>query len=57
MQVAFNGAHFCEFAHRVGMDRVSHIAIGDDVIIHNINVTNPLGGGPAPGPPMPQPVC
>ena len=36
------------------MDKVTYLAIAEDVVIHSINVTNPLAPGTAP--PMPGPV-
>jgi len=49
-RIAFNGAHFCEFTHRVGMEQVNHLNIGGDVIVHSIHITNPSIPQPPPVP-------
>ncbi|KOB67306.1 Galectin [Operophtera brumata] len=34
--VALNGAHFCEFPHRVPFQRISHLTVDGDVMVQFI---------------------
>jgi len=51
-KVAINGTHFCEFVHRIPLNRAQYVAInGDGLTIHSIV----LEGDVASAPPMPPP--
>lgn len=65
--IAINGAHYCEFKHRMPYPEISHLTIDGDVDIDYITVTsmpaapqptagayNPYSAGPVPMPSVPS---
>lgn len=44
--IAFNGRHFCEFAHRVPKERITHVIVKGDVQVNNVNFAGGAGGAP-----------
>lgn len=59
-KIAVNGAHFCEFKHRIPFQQITHLTIDGDVDIHKIHITSPAyQTASAPQPPLAhtQPNC
>ena len=46
LQVAINGAHYCDFRYRTRKEDVTHIAIEGDVTIRTLRFTPPASSLP-----------
>lgn len=54
-KIAINGAHFCEFRHRMPYPEISYLSIDGDVDIDHITVTSMQPSYPSATAPMPTP--
>lgn len=54
-KIAINGAHYCEFRHRIPYQQITHLTIDGDVDIEKITVTQSSQEQPAYQPSAPAP--